>query len=104
MFYIVVGLKGDLIICFNVFTLLYKDHVNIHGALNKYSRLIELPQLGREPKERFPLGIQFLVIAASRSHYLLRAVTKEQKLGVNKKARSIKSARTGVYSTKTRKM
>ena len=28
--YIVDGLKGDLIICFNVLTLPCKDHVNIH--------------------------------------------------------------------------
>ena len=34
VFYIVDGLKGDLIICFNVLTLLCKVHVNIHVALN----------------------------------------------------------------------
>ena len=32
VFYIVDGLKGDLIICFNVGKLLCKDHVNIHAA------------------------------------------------------------------------
>ena len=34
VFYIVDGLKGDLIICFKVLTLLCKDHENIHAALN----------------------------------------------------------------------
>ena len=34
VFYIVDGLNGDLIICFNVLKLLCKDHVNIHAALN----------------------------------------------------------------------
>ena len=33
-FYIIGGLKGDFIICFNVLTLFCKDHVNIHAALN----------------------------------------------------------------------
>ena len=32
VFYIVDGVKGDLIICFNVLTLIRKDHVNIHAA------------------------------------------------------------------------
>ena len=45
VFYIVDSLKGDLIICFNVLTLLCKDHVDINAALNWYSNLIELPQL-----------------------------------------------------------
>ena len=34
VFYIVDGVKGDLIICFNVFKLLRKDHVNNHATLN----------------------------------------------------------------------
>ena len=34
VFYVVDGLKGDLIICFNVLTLLCKDHVNTHAAFN----------------------------------------------------------------------
>ena len=34
VFYIVDGLKGDLIICFNALILLCGDHVNIHAALN----------------------------------------------------------------------
>ena len=34
VFYIVDGVKGDLIFCFNIITLLCKDHVNIHVALN----------------------------------------------------------------------
>ena len=34
VFYIVDGPKGDLIICCNVLTLICKDHVNIHAALN----------------------------------------------------------------------
>ena len=40
--YIVDGLKGDLIICLNVLTLLCKDQVNTHAALNQYSGLIDL--------------------------------------------------------------
>ena len=32
VFYIVDGLKGDLIICFNVLRLPCKDHVNTHAA------------------------------------------------------------------------
>ena len=34
LFYTVDGLKGDLIICFDVLTLLCKDHANTHVALN----------------------------------------------------------------------
>ena len=34
VFYIVGGLEGDLIICLNVLTLPFGDHVNIHAALN----------------------------------------------------------------------
>ena len=34
VFYIVDGLKEDLIICFNVLKLLCKDDVNVHVALN----------------------------------------------------------------------
>ena len=45
VFYIVDGLKGNLIICFNVLTPLCKDDVNIHAASMQYSGLIELPQL-----------------------------------------------------------
>ena len=45
LFYIVDGLKGDLRICFNVLSLLYKDHINIYAALNYYTSLIDLPQL-----------------------------------------------------------
>ena len=33
VFYIVDGLKGDLINCFNILVLLYRDHVNIQAAL-----------------------------------------------------------------------
>ena len=33
VFYIVDGLKGNLIICFNFLMLLCKHHVNIHAAL-----------------------------------------------------------------------
>ena len=66
-------------------------------------------------KKRFLLGTQFLVVAASRSYYLLRTVTslgchkhperyKEQKLGVSKEVRSMKIAKNEVNSTETGKM
>ena len=45
VFYVVDGLKKNLIICFDVPKLLCIDHVNIDAALNLYSSLIELPQL-----------------------------------------------------------
>ena len=34
VFYIVKGLKRDLVICFNVLRLPCKDHVNIHATSN----------------------------------------------------------------------
>ena len=39
VFDIVGGLKGDLIICLNVLTLPFRDHVNVIAALNYYSML-----------------------------------------------------------------
>ena len=47
---------------------------------------------GGGPKERFPLGTQFLVVAASRSHYPLRTVTS---LGCHKQPERLKEQNWG---------